>query len=238
MRPRRSGKRLLYIAVLQEFCECGRGVLFSAVTVKSETAGIAAFPKSGPEGAGDQVRACVAGYPIADDLAGEKIQDDTKVDPVVVDFKICDVTDPDLVGAVCGELLIQQVLLFILLMLFVLLLGIRADAVQPQFLHDCRNAFGADPDTAPGQSDTNLFSAESLGTIIEDLLYQSHKFDLRFLPLAVVSTTENSCKRFRGQYPVLHIVHGRCRCYLPDGKCFLKRTAFSAAVHLRCNRIV
>ncbi len=117
MRPRRSGKRLLYIAVLQEFCECGRGVLFSAVTVKSETAGIAAFPKSGPEGAGDQVRACVAGYPIADDLAGEKIQDDTKVDPVVVDFKICDVTDPDLVGAVCGELLIQQVLLFILLML-------------------------------------------------------------------------------------------------------------------------
>ena len=103
MRPRRSGKRLLYIAVLQEFCECGRGVLFSAVTVKSETAGIAAFPKSGPEGAGDQVRACVAGYPIADDFAGEKIQDDTKVDPVVVDFKICDVTDPDLVGAVCGE---------------------------------------------------------------------------------------------------------------------------------------
>lgn len=186
MRPRRSGKRLLYIAVLQEFCECGRGVLFSAVTVKSETAGIAAFPKSGPEGAGDQVRACVAGYPIADDLAGEKIQDDTKVDPVVVDFKICDVTDPDLVGAVCGELLIQQVLLFILPMLFVLLLGIRADAVQVQFLHDRRNAFGADPDTALSQSDADLFSTKSLSAVIKGLLHEPHKLRLLLITPAVV----------------------------------------------------
>ena len=44
---------------------------------------------------------------------------------------------------------------------------------------------------APGQSDTNLFSAESLGTIIEDLLYQSHKFDLRFLPLAMIGAAKN-----------------------------------------------
>lgn len=174
------------IASLSYINKCGRGVLFSAVTVKSETAGIAAFPKSGPEGAGDQVRACVAGYPIADDLAGEKIQDDTKVDPVVVDFKICDVTDPDLVGAVCGELLIQQVLLFILLMLFVLLLGIRADAVQVQFLHDRRNAFGADPDTALSQSDADLFSTKSLSAVIKGLLHEPHKLRLLLITPAVV----------------------------------------------------
>ena len=165
MWPCRSGKRLLYIALLQERCKCGRGVLLSAVAVKSETAGIAAFPKSSPERAGDQVRACVAGYPMADDLAGEKIPDDTKVDPVVVDFKICDVTDPDLVGTVCGELPFQQVLLFILLTLFVLLFCIRANAVQVEFLHDRRNAFGADPDTALSQSDADLFSTKSLRAV-------------------------------------------------------------------------
>ena len=63
--------------------------------------------------------------------------------------------------------------------------------MQVELLHDRRNAFGADPDTAPGQSDTNLFSAESLGTIIEDLLYQSHKFDLRFPPLAMIGAAKN-----------------------------------------------
>ena len=76
MRLRCSGKGLLHIALLQKLGECGRCVLFSAVAVKSESAGIAAFLKSGPEGAGDQVRACVARYPMADDLAREKIQDD------------------------------------------------------------------------------------------------------------------------------------------------------------------
>ena len=53
MRPRRSGKRLLHITLLQERCKCGRGVLFSAVAVKSEAAGLSAFPKSGPKRAGD-----------------------------------------------------------------------------------------------------------------------------------------------------------------------------------------
>ena len=124
---------------------------------------------------------------MADDLAGEKIQDDAKVDPVVVDFKICDVTDPDLVGAICGELPFQQVLLFIILLLFlVLLLGVRADAVQVELLHDCRNAFGADPDTALGQSDTDLFSTEPLRTVIEDLLHQPHELRLFLITLAVV----------------------------------------------------
>ena len=92
---------------------------------------------------------------------------------------------------VCSKLAFQQILLFVLLLLLVLLFRVWTDALQPQFLHDCRNAFGADPDTALGQSDTNLLSAESLGTIIEDLLYQSHKFDLRFLPLAMIGAAKN-----------------------------------------------
>ena len=63
--------------------------------------------------------------------------------------------------------------------------------MQPELLHDCRNAFGSDPDTALDQSDANLFSAESLRTIIKDLLHQLRKLNLCFLSLAVVSTTEN-----------------------------------------------
>ena len=157
-----------------------------AVTVKSEAAGITAFPKSGPECAGDQVRACVAGHPIADDLAGEKIQDDAKVDPVVIDLEIRNVTDPDLVGAICGELPFQQVLLSILLLFLVLLLGVRADAVQVQLLHDRRDAFGADPDTALGQRDADFFSAEALSAVIEDLLHKPHKLFLFLITLAVV----------------------------------------------------
>ena len=90
-----------------------------------------------------------------------------------------------------SELAFKQVLFFILLLLLILLFCVGADALQPQLLHDRRNAFGADTNTALGQSDTNFFSAESLRTIIEDLLYQSHKLDLRFLTLAVVSPTEN-----------------------------------------------
>ena len=128
---------------------------------------------------------------MADDFAGEEVENDAKIYPVIVDFEVCNIADPNLVRMVGSELAFKQVLFFILLMFLILLFRVGADALQPQLLHDCRNAFGSDTNTAFGQSDTNLFSAESLGTIIKDLLYQSHKFDLRFLTLAVDSTTEN-----------------------------------------------
>lgn len=217
MRPCRSGKGLLHAAFLQKRCKCSRGVLFSAVAVKSEAAGIAALPKSGSESAGDQVRACVVGYPIADDLAGEQIQDDAKVDPVVVDLEIRNVTDPDLIGAVCGELLIQQVLLSILLTFFVLLLGVGADAVQIQLLHDRRDAFGADPDTALGQRDANLFSAEALSAVIEYMLHEPHELHLFLITLAMVSPAKDI---------VVESASGNLQCFAEfiDAVCFAMPT--------------
>ena len=134
------------------------------------------------------------------------------MDPVVVDFKICDVTDPELVGTVCGELPFQQVLLSIILLLFlVLLLGIRADAVQIQLLYDRRNVFGAVPDTALSQRDTDLFSTEALSAVIEDLLHEPHELLLFLITLAVVRpakdiVVESASGNFRRLADVLCII--------------------------------
>lgn len=88
---------------------------------------------------------------------------------------------------ICGELPFQQVLLSIILLLFlVLLLGVRADAVQIQLLHDRRDAFGADPDTTLGQRDADFFSAEALSAVIEDLLHLPHELLLFLITLAVI----------------------------------------------------
>ena len=128
---------------------------------------------------------------MADDFAGEEVENDAKIYPVIVDFEVCNIADPNLVRMVGSELAFKQVLFFILLMLLIFLFRVGADALQPQLLHDRRNAFGADPNAALGQSGTNLLSAKSLRTIVKDLLHQAHKLNLRFLPLAVVSPTEN-----------------------------------------------
>lgn len=75
--------------------------------MKGQPDGIAPCLIGVPEGACDQMSACVAGHPIADDPAGEKVEDHAKVEPVVVDFEVCNVADPDLVGTLRSELLLQ-----------------------------------------------------------------------------------------------------------------------------------
>ena len=87
MRSCCGGKGLLHTAFLQQRCKRGRCVLLAAVAVKCQTAGIAAFPESGSECAGDQICTGIAGDSITDDLAGEKVENDTEIHPVVIDFK-------------------------------------------------------------------------------------------------------------------------------------------------------
>lgn len=60
-----------------------------------------------------------------------------------------------------------------------------------KLLHDRRDAFGADPDAAFGQSDANFFGAESLGAVIKNLLYQPHKPRLLLIVLAAVGSAED-----------------------------------------------
>ena len=74
------------------------------VTVKGEIVGVTAFPECGSESTGDQICTFIAGYPITDDLTGEKVKDNAKVYPVIVDLKVCNVAHPNLIRAVCGEL--------------------------------------------------------------------------------------------------------------------------------------
>ena len=158
--------------------------------MKGQSGGIAPRLIGGPEGACDQMGAGVAGHPVADNPAGEEIEDNAEVEPVVVDLKVGDVADPDLVGAVCGEMLLQQVLLFVLLTLLVLLLCLWTDAVQIQFLHDCHDAFGADPDTALGQCDADLFGTKDR-TVIKGLLHQPHELFLFPVAFTGVGPPEN-----------------------------------------------
>lgn len=63
--------------------------------------------------------------------------------------------------------------------------------MQIKLLHDRRDAFGADPDAAFGQSDANFFGAESLGAVIKNLLYQPHKPRLLLIALAAVGSAED-----------------------------------------------
>ena len=91
MRPCCGGKRLLHLTFLQQCCKCGRCVLLAAVAVKSQATGIAAFPESGSECAGDQICTGIAGYSITDDFAGEEVENDTEIDPVVIDFEGCNI---------------------------------------------------------------------------------------------------------------------------------------------------
>ena len=111
--------------------------------------------------------------------------------PVIVDLKVCNITDPCLIRTICGELLLQQVLLAVFLILLKLLFGIDSNAAQVEFLHDRGNALGADSDTAFGQCNANLFGTIPLAAVVEGLLYQTYELRLFLVTLAAVCTAKD-----------------------------------------------
>lgn len=140
-------------------CQIGRGI---------------SFAESYPKCTGDQIRAGIAGYAIADDFPGKEVENDAQIKPVIVELEVCNITDPCLIRMFCGKLLLQQVLLAVFLMLFKLLFGIDSNAAQVELLHDRGNALGADSDATFGQCDANLFGAIPLTAIIKSLPHQMH----------------------------------------------------------------
>ena len=92
---------------------------------------------------------------------------------------------------ICGELLLQQVLLAVFLILLKLLFGIDTNAAQVELLHDRGNALGADSDATFGQCDANLFGAIPLTTIIKSLPHQMHKLRLLLVALVAVCTAKD-----------------------------------------------
>lgn len=179
MWPCRSGKRLLHTALLQERCKCGGSILLAAVAVKCQIGRGISFAESYPKCTGDQIRAGIAGYAIADDFPGKEVENDAQIKPVIVELEVCNITDPCLIRMFCGKLLLQQVLLAVFLMLFKLLFGIKSNAAQIELLHDRSNALGADSDTTFGQCNANLFGTIPLAAVVESLLYQTHESRIR-----------------------------------------------------------
>ena len=47
---------------------------------------------------GNQIRALVSRYSVSYDLTRKQIQDDTEINPIVVDFKVRNVANPNLIG--------------------------------------------------------------------------------------------------------------------------------------------
>lgn len=166
MWPCRSGKRLLHTALLQERCKCGGSILLAAVAVKCQIGRGISFAESYPKCTGDQIRAGIAGYAIADDFPGKEVENDAQIKPVIVELEVCNITDPCLIRMFCGKLLLQQVLLAVFLMLFKLLFGIKSNAAQIELLHDRSNALGADSDTTFGQCNANLFRRQDIMSVL------------------------------------------------------------------------
>lgn len=191
MWPCRSGKRLLHTALLQERCKCGGSILLAAVAVKCQIGRGISFAESYPKCTGDQIRAGIAGYAIADDFPGKEVENDAQIKPVIVELEVCNITDPCLIRMFCGKLLLQQVLLAVFLMLFKLLFGIKSNAAQIELLHDRSNALGADSDTTFGQCNANLFGTIPLAAVVESLLYQTHELCLLLVALAAVRTAKD-----------------------------------------------
>lgn len=182
---------MLHTALLQERCKCGGSILLAAVAVKCQIGRGISFAESYPKCTGDQIRAGIAGYAIADDFPGKEVENDAQIKPVIVELEVCNITDPCLIRMFCGKLLLQQVLLAVFLMLFKLLFGIKSNAAQIELLHDRSNALGADSDTTFGQCNANLFGTIPLAAVVESLLYQTHELCLLLVALAAVRTAKD-----------------------------------------------
>ena len=63
---------------------------------------------------------------MADDFAGEEVENDAKIYPVIVDFEVCNIADPNLVWMVGSELAFQQVLFFALLLFLIIAFSRRS----------------------------------------------------------------------------------------------------------------
>ena len=74
------------------------------VTMKSQVFRIVPLLISHAKSGCDELCTGGAGDLIPHDLTGEQIHDHTKVDPIVIDPEIGEITDPDLIGAIYGEL--------------------------------------------------------------------------------------------------------------------------------------
>ena len=118
---------------LRKSCRC---VLFSSITMEYQIFRPPSSLICVPECGGNQIRALVSRYSVSYDLTRKQIQDDTEINPIVVDFKVRNVADPYLIGMRSRKVPFHQILFHGALNLFILLFGICSNASQIQFPHD------------------------------------------------------------------------------------------------------
>lgn len=124
MRAASSGKRLFDPVLLQKLCESGGCVPLPSITMKYQIFGLASFLISISKCGGNQMRTGVTRHSVTHDPSGIEIQNNTEIYPIVVDPKVCNITDSYLVWTLRSEFSCEQIALCILLPLFVLLFRI------------------------------------------------------------------------------------------------------------------
>ncbi len=92
---------LLNSAFLQKSGKGLGNVLLASVTMKSQSMRFATLLIGRPECSHDQMRTGIAGYPVPDYFTRVHVQNDAKIGPVVLDFELCNIADPYLVGIIC-----------------------------------------------------------------------------------------------------------------------------------------
>lgn len=96
-------KRLFDSIVLKKQRKSSRCVLLSSITMKCQIFWLAAFLISISKCGGNQVGTGVTRYSVTYDPAGIEVQNDTEIYPIVVNPKVCNVTDPYLVWTLRSE---------------------------------------------------------------------------------------------------------------------------------------
>lgn len=157
----RGGKGLPHAALSQERDKRLGCVLLSTITMEGQPLRPPSILKRLSERRRDKIRAGVLGYLVTHDLSGIQIQYHTKIQPMPIDSEIGEITDPYLIGLLCGKLLLQQIRFRVPLVPFVILLCVCTYAFQSQLLHDGRYPFRARSDTV-FRKDNPDFSAPYL----------------------------------------------------------------------------
>lgn len=78
--------------------------------MKDQALGFTALPICVSECSGHKIGTGIARYSPTNNFAREQVENHTKVKPVSIDFKVCNVADPNLIRTLSGKLSFQKIL--------------------------------------------------------------------------------------------------------------------------------
>ena len=105
-----SGNRLFYVVLTKKFLKSKGQVLRTAITVKNKAFHMVTTSNSLFESGSHKLCAIFLGYSMSDDFAGEQVENHAYVKIVAFDFKTGNVTDPNLIGRLSLESLLNLII--------------------------------------------------------------------------------------------------------------------------------